>query len=330
MSVELQYPWLLGAALLILIALAVPKKRKQQIPAIFWPGALASELSSLQQSNLSDRISRWLLTISAIALVIAASNPLIMGDQANEELDARDLMLAVDISQSMERADLQLNGRPAQRIDVVKAVVSDFAERRTGDRLGLILFGSQAYLQAPLTFDRKALNQLLIEAQLGFAGPKTAIGDAIGMAIKRLQERPSDKRTLILLTDGANTDGTLSPVKGAQLAAAAGIKIYTIGVGANQMQSSGLFGTSIGSRTINPSAELDEETLQQISDLTGGQYFRAYSTQDLVEVYETLDQLEPMSQPKPGLRPFKSIAYWFALAALIFFVAGWLLRRRLA
>jgi len=320
-------PYMLALTIPVLIVSFWPKQPKQRAARLFWPGTLPRQDVFASSTRMTSKLARLLSYCAALLLIVAAANPVILGEQTQDELEARDLMLAVDISQSMERADLELNNRAAQRVDVVKAVVSDFAERRVGDRLGLILFGSQAYLQAPLTFDRDTLRELLLEAQLGFAGPKTAIGDAIGVAIKRLQERPSDDRTLILLTDGANTAGTLTPIKAAQLAATAGIKVYTIGVGASSMVQPGIFGTSLGARTVNPSAELDETTLVKIAELTGGKYFRAYSTADLVEVYETLDELEPAPQPKPGVRPYRSIAYILILAALSLLCLSALLRR---
>jgi len=326
-SLSFLSPYMFALIIPVIVFSLWPKKQKPKSPKLFWPGILPGQDAFKVASNKAHWLSRALTLLSALALTVSAANPVILGAQSQDELDARDLMLAVDISQSMERADLELNNRPAQRVEVVKAVVSDFAERRVGDRLGLILFGSQAYLQAPLTFDRETLKKLLLEAQLGFAGPKTAIGDAIGVAIKRLQERPNDERTLILLTDGANTAGTMTPIKAAQLAATAGIKVYTIGVGASSMMQQGIFGTSFGARTINPSAELDEATLTKIAELTGGKYFRAYSTADLVEVYETLDELEPAPQPKPGVRPYRSIAYILIVFALLALSLSALLRR---
>jgi hypothetical protein len=200
------------------------------------------------------------------------------------------LLLAVDISGSMGTEDMTLGGSAVTRLAAVKHVVGDFVERRRGDRLGLILFGSQAYLQAPLTFDRITVNALLTETPLGIAGGKTAIGDAIGLAVKRLLNRPAENRVLILLTDGVNNVGEVSPLQAAQLAAQEGITIYTIGFGADQMEVKGL----LFDRTVNPSAELDTQTLTDIAALTGGVYQRARSTEELAGIYEALDRLEPI------------------------------------
>ena len=243
-------------------------------------------------------------------VIIACARPQWVGSPINMPASGRDLLLAVDISGSMEIQDMEWQGEPINRLTSVKKVVGEFVERRESDRLGLILFGSRAYLQTPLTFDRKTVNQLLQEAELGFAGEKTAIGDAIGLSVKRLRDRPQDSRVLILLTDGANTSGEIEPLKAAELAALAKVKIYTIGIGADQMVQPGLFGTSFGSRTVNPSRDLDETTLRSIASSTGGQYFRAKSLNDLEKIYTVLDTLEPIEQEQETFRPTKSLFFW--------------------
>ena len=173
-------------------------------------------------------------------------------------------MLAVDISGSMATEDMVINGEYVDRLTAVKLVVSDFVSRRVGDRVGLILFGTNAYLQAPLTFDLKTLDRFLLEAPVGIAGGKTAIGDAIGLAVKRLRQRPQQDKVIILLTDGANNVGEVEPRKASELAANDKIKIYTIGVGADEMRLPSIFG-AFGNRVTNPSADLDERTLTAVS-----------------------------------------------------------------
>ncbi|MFT7300578.1 MAG: Ca-activated chloride channel family protein, partial [Porticoccus sp.] len=181
-----------------------------------------------------------------------------------------------------------------------------FVERRQGDRLGLILFGTRPYLQTPLTFDRKTMNTLLGEAQIGFAGEKTAIGDAIGLAIKRLKKRPENHRVLILLTDGANSAGEAQPLEAADIAAREGITIYTIGIGAEVMVQRGFFRNT----RVNPSRDLDETTLTAIADKTGGLYFRARNPEELESIYLQLDQLEPIDQEAETVRPTRALFYW--------------------
>jgi Ca-activated chloride channel family protein len=222
------------------------------------------------------------------------------------------MMLAVDISRSMLEDDMQIAGRQMSRLQAVKAVVGNFVEERVGDRLGLILFGQQGYLQTPLTFDNQTVKQQLQEALAGFAGNATAIGDAIGLAIKTLRDRPSESRVLILLTDGANTAGT-EPAKAADVAAEAGIKIHTIGVGADSKIVRGVFGTT---RKVNPSSDLDEASLINIAQKTGGRYFRARNPDELHQIYQELDRLEPIPEEQT-FRPTQSLSYLGVLCALL-------------
>jgi len=223
-------------------------------------------------------------------------------------------MLAVDLSVSMEEEDFILKGRTVNRLIATKSVAGEFIERRVGDRIGLILFGEQAYLQAPLTFDRETVRTLLYESAIGLAGRSTAIGDAIGLAVKRLRERDESNRILILLTDGANTAGVVQPLEAADLASREGLKIYTIGVGADEKLIRSLFGM----RKVNPSADLDETTLKAIAEKTGGRYFRARNTKELNEIYKLLDVLEPIEADSKQFRPRKSLYYWpLAIAFLL-------------
>ena len=238
--------------------------------------------------------------------VLALTRPQWSGDPVALPVTGRDLMLAVDLSGSMDTRDFQLHGDVVDRLTAAKSVVDDFIRRRTGDRLGLILFGHQAYIQAPLTYDRDTVRTLLMESAIGLAGRETAIGDAIGLAIKRLKERSADSRVLILVTDGANTAGEVKPSKAAELAAEQGMKIYTIGIGADEMTISSLF----GSRLVNPSADLDEETLKDVARRTGGQYFRARDTRELENIYQVLDTLEPTEQDAQMFRPRTALFHW--------------------
>lgn len=315
------FDWLWVLLLLPLPAIVyffVPAS-KQQEAALKVP--FFEQLSRLYQEGASSHATRkiskliW-LTLIWLLLVTSAARPQWVGEPIALPTAGRDLLLAVDISGSMKTPDMVVRGEQIARILVVKYVVDEFIQRRTSDRLGLILFGTQAYLQAPLTFDRDTVSQLLKEAQLGFAGEQTAIGDAIGLAIKRLRDRPASQRVLILLTDGANTAGEVSPRQAAELAKQAGIKIYTIGVGANEMiQRMGVFGGF--SRTINPSSELDEDTLRYIADTTGGMYFRAHNPEELQEIYTVLDKLEPIEQEAETMRPVTALFVWPLSVALL-------------
>ena len=251
-------------------------------------------------------LNAGLLAVVWLGVMLAAARPQWVGEPLSLPTSGRDLLLAVDISESMKTQDMAIDEQLYSRLDVVKEVVDDFVAHRTGDKLGLILFGSQAYLQVPLTSDRKTLGTLLQEARIGFAGSATAIGDAIGIAIKRLKERPAENRVLILLSDGADTASELPPLKAAQLAADHGIRIYTIGIGAEAVTRRNFFGM----RTINPSMDLDEKALRQIAETTDGQYFRAKDPRELAEIYNTLDQLEPVDQEQEVVRPTRALFHW--------------------
>jgi len=256
----------------------------------------------------SHRLQLGLLWITWLLLITAGARPQWTGEPVTLPTSGRDLMIAVDISGSMATEDMAINGEYMDRLFVVKAVVSQFVEARKGDRIGLVLFGTNAYLQAPLTFDLTSVNRLLIEAPVGIAGGKTAIGDAIGLAVKRLRLRPQDDKILILLTDGANNVGEVEPEKAAELAASDRIKIYTIGVGAEELLTTGLLG--FGRRITNPSADLDEDTLTKVAQTTGGKYFRARDTQGLQEIYKLIDELEPIDQDPETYRPIQALYFW--------------------
>lgn len=313
-DISFTWPWaFLLLPLPLLVHYLLPRESGQepalQVPFYSQAASEAAHSSDNARANLIALAKRLLIILAWLALVLAASRPEHTGETIELPSSGRDLLLAVDISGSMGTEDMQYGNGMTNRLSVVKAVVGDFVERRRGDRLGLILFGTQAYLQTPLTFDRNTVRTLLEETPLGIAGTKTAIGDAIGLAVKRLQDRPAENRVLILLTDGVNTVGEVDPVQAAKLAAQEGIRIYTIGFGADELEVPGF----LFNRTVNPSADLDIDTLKQIADLTDGSFHRARSTLELTDVYQELDELEPIEQDPETYRPVKSL-YWWPLA----------------
>jgi Ca-activated chloride channel family protein len=320
---SLAWPWvLLALPLPLLINRFLPETSSLQDAGLKVPSfggfAVLADRSHAEQL-LSWKM--WLAVIAWILLVVAAARPERIGDELDVPVSGRNLMLAVDLSGSMDQKDFELGARRVDRLTATKAVASDFISRREGDRIGLILFGERAYLQVPLTLDRETVKVLLLEAFIGLAGEKTAIGDAITLAVKRIHELEEDpgEQVLVLLTDGANTAGEVQPMKAAELAQQVGLRIYTIGIGAEQLEVSSLIG---GARNINPSADLDEDTLTSIAEMTGGRYFRAKDTAGLQDIYRLVDELEPVEEPEAGFRPVKSLYYVplagaFALAALL-------------
>ena len=326
---SLAWPWVLLALPLPLIA----NKLLPESPDLRDAGLHVPSLSGfamLIDRSQAEQLLNWRLWLAVIAwilLVIAAARPERIGDELDVPVSGRNLMLAVDLSGSMDQKDFVLGGRRVDRLTATKAVASDFISRREGDRIGLILFGERAYLQVPLTLDRETVKILLLESFIGLAGEKTAIGDAITLAVKRIHDQEIDagEQVLVLLTDGANTAGEVPPLKAAQLAAQVGLRIYTIGIGAEQLEVSSLIG---GRRNINPSADLDEKTLTGIAELTGGRYFRAVDTAALQDIYRLVDELEPVARPEAGFRPVKSLYYLplagaFVLAAFLIMVSLW-------
>ena len=318
--IQFEWVWVfLALPLPLLVRYLTPPAQSDRDAALRVP--FIEDFENIGESGSIRFGSRMALALALLAwalLVIAAARPQWIGDPVELPTSGRDLMLAVDLSGSMEARDFELNGRAVDRLTATKAVAGEFIKRRQGDRLGLILFGENAYLQTPLTFDRQTVNTLLMESAIGLAGQTTAIGDAIGLAVKRLRENAVDSRVLVLLTDGANTAGEVSPVKAAELARSIDLKIYTIGVGADEMVVQSLF----GQRRVNPSQDLDEETLREIADLTGGEYFRARNTQELERIYELLDELEPMEAEALSFRPTTALFFWplgiaLALGALL-------------
>ena len=287
------------------------KANKKKQPALTVPSLEGfSELSTNESFSATlSTVKIIILWLAWILLIAAVARPQWVGEMVSLPTTGRDLMLAIDISGSMATEDMQVNNDYVDRLSVVKAVISQFLDARKGDRVGLVLFGTNAYVQAPLTFDLKSVKKLMIEAPVGIAGGKTAIGDAIGLTVKRLRERQNEEKVVILLTDGANNVGEIPPIKAAELASVDGIKIYTIGVGAEEMRVPSLFG-SLAGRTTNPSADLDEETLSKIAEATQGRYFRAKDTNTLAQIYELIDKLEPIEQEPETYRPFQVLYYW--------------------
>ncbi len=309
--IHFEWPWML-------VFLPLPWLLNNWLPpaqpssaALFFPFAATVETNSTTAVRTLPRLRKWLFALVWLLLMLAAIRPQWLGNPESVPITGRRLLLAVDVSGSMSTQDM---AGGYTRLQVVQKVAGDFIRRRQGDQLGLILFGTRPYLQAPLTTDQHTVNQFLNEAMVGVAGTQTAIGDAIGLAIKRLRDN-SDKgghkgdTVLILLTDGSNTAGAMPPKEAAKMAASVGLRIYSIGVGSDEQPD--FFGLGGGS-------DLDEDTLKFIAKITNGEYFRATDASDLEKVYARIDKLEPSAAKQQWYRPRDEWFQWpLGLALLL-------------
>jgi len=268
-------------------------------------------------TNTTTKKKQWLFLLAWLAwffFVVALTKPVWLGDAVNLPVSARNILLAIDLSGSMQERDFTLEGKKVSRLTATKKVAIDFIHRREGDRIGLILFGDQAYLQTPLTHDRKTVEKLLSEAALGLAGERTALGDAIGLAVKRVQKSANQSYVLVLMTDGAATAG-VDVHEAANIAALVGLKIYTVGIG------------SVAINTVTHHTALDEKTLKYIAKITGGRYFRARTLNEFNAIYQQLDSLEPVSGKTEQWRPRYDLFHWpLAVAVLLSLLLGGLRR----
>jgi Ca-activated chloride channel family protein len=268
------------------LAISVPLLNREGIHA-----------SAMQGST--SRTAGLLLWLFWIALLAAASRPFWIGEPVSRTVSGRDLMLAVDVSGSMSETDMSVDSRAASRLDVLKLVAGRFIERRRGDRIGLILFGTRAYNYVPLTFDLDTLKQLLLDVSAGLAGRHTAIGDAIGIAIKAMHEDQASHKVLVLVTDGSNTAGFENPLLAAAAARQQGMTIHTIGVGSDIESLSRVYGR----QNIPTGVVLNESLLRGIAEISGGKYFRATDSEALERIYQSLDELEPVEYQYHSYRP---------------------------
>lgn len=256
----------------------------------------------------------WFLYVVWIFLTLAAARPQIVGEPIRLRNESRDILLVMDISNSMQEPDFEINGRQIDRLTAVKVVASDFIKKRSEDRIGLILFGTRSYLQSPLTFDKKSVGDILWSMDAGMAGNSTAIGDALGLALKTLKDTPNpDNKIIILLTDGENNDGSLSLAQAVKLAADEKIKVYTIGVGSPRNFFGSFMGLALGGNT----AGLDEQGLKDLAAATRGTYFKAEDTAALQKIYNTINQLEPSNHDERYIRETKELYYIPLLGAIL-------------
>ena len=310
--INFDLPWLILALPLPLFVYWLPTKSNSSVTALKIPQLITS-INTSEQVTKKSKFPLIILSLVWLLLVTSATQPQWLGDAVDIPTEGREMMIAVDLSGSMQIEDMIINGQSADRLDMLKVVLGGFIERRVGDRLGLILFADDAYMQTPMTYDRKTVKQMLDESVLGLVGTKTAIGDAIALAAKRFDNKKDSNRVLLLLTDGQNTAGKITPEEALELAVAKKMTIYTIGIGADSMIQQSLF----GNRRVNPSSELDESSLQKIANDTNGKYFRARDSQSMDDIYQLLDLLEPVEQDQQQMRPLTALFQWPLAAAFI-------------
>ncbi|MGX9462614.1 vWA domain-containing protein [Shewanella sp. A14] len=304
----LYWPWLL-----VLLPLPLLIKRVNMNSAggyLQLPGIATTVMTTSTVSHKNSRKRYWLMWLF---LLLAIARPQWLGDPIELPAKGRDLMIAVDLSGSMQIEDMVINGQTVNRFTLIQHVLNEFIQRRKGDRLGLILFADHAYLQAPLTLDRRSVATFLDDAQIGLVGKQTAIGEAIALAVKRFDKVDESNRVLILLTDGSNNAGNIEPEVAAQIAAKRNITIYTIGVGADVLERRTIF----GKERVNPSMDLDESQLKKLASMTKGQYFRARNTEELASIYQEIDKLEPVSRDQLSYRPKSELFYWPLFMSLL-------------
>ncbi|PKA72657.1 Ca-activated chloride channel family protein [Pseudomonas baetica] len=320
---QLDYPWLLLLLPLPWLAYRYLPAYNEARSAVRVPFfAAMSRAVGEAPGIVGSRRNHWQLLLNVLVwalILLATARPVFVEKPIERQQPVRDLMLAIDLSQSMETEDFtNASGAKINRLAAVKEVVQGFIDKRKDDRLGLIVFGSGAYPQAPLTLDHASLSLLLADTGIGMAGPNTAIGDAIGLSLKLLDQAHEQEKVLILLTDGNDTSSAITPDHAAEMAANKGVIIHTIG---------------IGDPSASGEAKVNLSALEQIAKTTGGQFFRAEDRTALDQVYSTLDRLTPHQVNTLSHQPQRELFYWplgAAMALLALYHLGALLRVRLA
>jgi len=314
MMFRFAYPVLLSLLIVVIGWLVLNLWRKP--PSLSHSAASLLARLSDTRNDLYVRIPIFLRTIVLVLLVLAAARPQLYNVSREVRSPGVDIMLSLDTSGSMRALDFKLDDDPVTRLTAVKKVVSDFIKKRQADRIGLVVFGEEAFTQSPLTMDKGLLLSLVEKMEIGMAGDTTSIGSGIAIAGKRLKDLKAKAKILILLTDGRHNAGSITPEEAADAAHALGVKIYTIGVGGigpAPFRVQTMFGT----RIVQQNVDLDEATLKKVAGIGGGKYFRAANSKELSEIYEIIDREEKTEVKVKEFFYFKELYPWFLASALI-------------
>ena len=320
---RLAYPLLL-ALLVIVLAWLVWRLTRKSVGITY---SMAGVLAGLSKGShrLVGQIPLMLRTGCFVLLVLAAARPQLYNVSRDINSPGVDIMLCLDTSGSMQALDFTIGDKPVSRLAAVKKVVTDFIEKRDMDRIGLVVFGTQAFTQSPLTLDKGLLMDLVKRMKIGMAGDQTAIGNAIAVGGKRLKDLKAESKILILLTDGRQTTEGLTPADAADAVQALGIKIYTIGVGGIEPAPFPVR-TPFGTKIIRQKVDLDENTLMKVADIGKGQYFRAADTDRLQEIYAIIDEQEKTEIKVKEFFHFKELYPFFLIPAILLLVADIIIR----
>lgn len=306
---EFGFVWVLVLLPLPFLLLLLSSRKQQAHLSIRFPGVAARLPSTAlsHQSSWRSFVHRYLVPMLIwLCVVVAAAQPRWVGEPITQQQDAREILIALDLSGSMRQEDMVMNGQRVTRLYAAHHILADFIRRRQGDRVGLIIYADTAQLYVPMTADLDTVARLAEEAEIGLVGQSTALGDAIGLSIKYFLERSSKQRVILMLTDGMVNSGKLSAEQALLLAKNNDVRIHTIGIGSDEILIPGLF----GERRVNPSQELNEGFLTEVAEVTGGEYFRARSVNEMERVYQIIDELEPLASGELYFRPQKSLVYW--------------------
>jgi len=308
-----QFLWLL----LVLPVIAFWLGRRGRVAGIEYSSAAVAREVARETRSRAGRILVLFPLLAAALFILGLARPQLRHGTTEEEASGIDIMLAVDVSGSMQSLDYKVNGQPASRIDTVRAAVSKFIDARPDDRVGLLEFSAEPYLVSPLTLDHDWLHQGLERVNTGTIPDGTALGDAIAMGVNRLRDQPAKSKVMVLLTDGCNNMGRLSPILAAEAAKALGIKIYTIGAGVRGEAPFPMKDDLGNTHIVMVPADVDEDTLGKIAQMTGGQFFRATDTEKLDDTYAQIDRMEKTTRKVKKYEHVSELFAWAVMPGLL-------------